>query len=113
VMTAGGGRVRWAPRQAASSDSFAARLAEIGMFFDGRDAVHDTMRRVAAALDRESIAYAIVGGMAVTPTGTPARRGTSTCCFPPTASSRSKDSSPAGNSRLSRAALVVRHTSND
>ena len=35
------------------------------MFFQGNDAVHETMRRVAAALDRAGIAYAIVGGMAV------------------------------------------------
>jgi hypothetical protein len=40
-------------------------LTEIAMFFEGHDAVHDTMRRVATALERSGIAYAIVGGMAV------------------------------------------------
>jgi hypothetical protein len=35
------------------------------MFFQGNDAVHETMRRVAAALDRAGIPYAIAGGMAV------------------------------------------------
>jgi hypothetical protein len=35
------------------------------MFFDGTDRVHQTMRRVAAALERAKIPYAIVGGMAV------------------------------------------------
>jgi len=35
------------------------------MFFQGNDAVHQTMRRVTAALDRAGIPYAIVGGMAV------------------------------------------------
>ncbi len=45
--------------------SFVDRLREISMFFQGNDAVHQTMRRVAAALDRENIPYAIVGGMAV------------------------------------------------
>jgi hypothetical protein len=44
---------------------FGARLKEIGMFFQGGDAVHQTMRRVAIALDEAAIPYAIVGGMAV------------------------------------------------
>lgn len=35
------------------------------MFFQGNDAVHQTMRRVVAAFERENIAYALVGGMAV------------------------------------------------
>lgn len=35
------------------------------MFFQGNDAVHQTMRRLATALDRSGIAYAIIGGMAV------------------------------------------------
>jgi len=64
-MTAGGGKVRRTAVRAASPGSFSARLTEISMFFDGRDAVHNTMRTVAAALDREGIAYAILGGMAV------------------------------------------------
>jgi hypothetical protein len=45
--------------------SFRARLTEISMFFQGNDAVHETMRRVVAALDRAGINYAIAGGMAV------------------------------------------------
>jgi hypothetical protein len=45
--------------------SFRARLTEISMFFQGNDAVHETMRRIAAALDRAGIPYAIAGGMAV------------------------------------------------
>ena len=44
--------------------SFGARLTEIGMFFQGNDAVHQTMRRVTA-VRRAGIPYAIVGGMAV------------------------------------------------
>jgi hypothetical protein len=48
-----------------SAASFAGRLRDIGMFFQGNDAVHATMRRVAAALERAGVAYAIVGGMAV------------------------------------------------
>lgn len=35
------------------------------MFFDGTDAVHQTMRRVVRKLEETRIAYAIVGGMAV------------------------------------------------
>ncbi len=35
------------------------------MFFQGNDAIHQTMRRVAARLEQENIPYAIVGGMAV------------------------------------------------
>lgn len=35
------------------------------MFFEGGDAVHQTMRRVASCLDEAGIAYCIVGGMAV------------------------------------------------
>jgi hypothetical protein len=45
--------------------SFAQRLEEIGMFFQGEDRVHQAMRRVAEELDRAGIPYAIVGGMAV------------------------------------------------
>src|SRR5688572_22152289 len=43
----------------------ADRLKEIGMFFNGTDPVHATMRRVAERLERAGISYAIVGGMAV------------------------------------------------
>jgi hypothetical protein len=45
--------------------SFRGRLKEIDMFFQGTARVHQTMRRVAAALDGAGIPYAIVGGMAV------------------------------------------------
>lgn len=48
-----------------SPRTFGDRLTEIGMFFQGTDDVHQTMRRVAAALDAAGIAYAVVGGMAV------------------------------------------------
>jgi hypothetical protein len=41
------------------------RLKEIGMFFQGNDPVHVTMRRVAERLEQARITYAIVGGMAV------------------------------------------------
>jgi hypothetical protein len=49
----------------ASTRPFGHRLMEIGMFFQGTDDVHRTMRRVAAALDAAAIPYAVVGGMAV------------------------------------------------
>ena len=35
------------------------------MFFQGKDPVHQTMRRLARRLERAGIPYAIVGGMAV------------------------------------------------
>lgn len=44
---------------------FDRRLREIGMFFQGTDPVHQTMRRVSEALTAAGIPYAIVGGMAV------------------------------------------------
>jgi hypothetical protein len=44
---------------------FNARLTEISMFFEGNDAVHQTMHRVAERLEKAGIAYAIAGGMAV------------------------------------------------
>jgi hypothetical protein len=40
-------------------------LKEIDMFFQGKDPVHQTMRRAARRLERAGIPYAIVGGMAV------------------------------------------------
>jgi hypothetical protein len=40
-------------------------LQEIGMFFEGTSAVHQTMNRVCAALESLGITYAVVGGMAV------------------------------------------------
>src|SRR3982751_1359028 len=45
--------------------AFTRRLREIDMFFQGTDAVHETMRRVSDALAAAGIPYAIVGGMAV------------------------------------------------
>lgn len=45
--------------------SFTKRLKEIGRFFQGKDAVHQTMRRLARRLKRAGIPYAVVGGMAV------------------------------------------------
>jgi hypothetical protein len=48
-----------------SDSTFSDRLVEIDMFFEGADRVHQTMRRLAQALDRANIPYAIVGGMAV------------------------------------------------
>ena len=40
-------------------------LKEISLFFQGKDEVHKSMRRVAKRLERAGIPYAIVGGMAV------------------------------------------------
>jgi hypothetical protein len=45
--------------------NFWQRLKEIDAFFQERDAVHRTMRRVARRLDKAGVPYAIVGGMAV------------------------------------------------
>jgi hypothetical protein len=45
--------------------SFQDRLKEISMFFQGMDAVHQTMNKIAADLEKAQIPYAIVGGMAV------------------------------------------------
>jgi hypothetical protein len=53
------------PAPAARPFSFVERLREIGMFFDGRDRVHQAMRTVAAVFEKNHIAYAIIGGMAV------------------------------------------------
>jgi len=47
------------------SFSFIQRLKEISMFFQRKDEVHKTMRRLAKLLDKANIAYAVVGGMAV------------------------------------------------
>jgi hypothetical protein len=61
----------WAPRVSSQSGvrdqpfSFQNRLKEIGMFFQGTDAVHQTMNKIAADLEKAHIPYAIVGGMAV------------------------------------------------
>jgi hypothetical protein len=40
-------------------------VKEIDKFFEGRDAVHKTMRRIVKRLEKAHIAYAVVGGMAV------------------------------------------------
>jgi hypothetical protein len=40
-------------------------LREIGMFLQGKDEVHKTLRRLAKRLEKAEIPYAIVGGMAV------------------------------------------------
>lgn len=40
-------------------------LKEIDKFFQGRDPVHKTMKRLAKRLEKAGIPYAIVGGMAV------------------------------------------------
>ena len=39
----------------ATAEPFRTRLSEISMFFQGNDAVHQTMRRVAAALQRDDV----------------------------------------------------------
>ena len=44
---------------------FWQQLRELDMFFQGKDPVHQTMRRVARRLERKGIPYAVVGGMAV------------------------------------------------
>jgi hypothetical protein len=53
------------PRALSWPWTVADRLKEIGMFFNGTDPVHVTMRRVAERLEQAGISYAIVGGMAV------------------------------------------------
>lgn len=40
-------------------------VKEIDRFFEGRDAVHKTMRRIVKRLEKADIPYAVVGGMAV------------------------------------------------
>src|SRR5262249_27752469 len=53
------------PGKTKDTFSFAQRLKEIDMFFQGKDRVHQSMRRVVRRLERVGIPYAIVGGMAV------------------------------------------------
>jgi len=48
-----------------ASLSFDERLKEIGMFFQQKDPVHKAMKRLVKRLKKASIAYAIMGGMAV------------------------------------------------
>lgn len=45
--------------------SFWTRLKEISMFFQGRDEVHKTLRRLVKRLQRAQIPYAVLGGMAL------------------------------------------------
>jgi len=45
--------------------NFLQGLKELDMFFQGKDPVHKTMRRLAKRLERAHIPYAVVGGMAV------------------------------------------------
>ncbi len=40
-------------------------MKEISLFFQGRDEVHKTMRRLAKRLEKANIPYVVVGGMAV------------------------------------------------
>src|SRR5262249_17886134 len=44
---------------------FWERLKQLDRFFEGRDEVHQTMRRLVRRLAKANIAYAVVGGMAV------------------------------------------------
>jgi hypothetical protein len=44
---------------------FRERLREISMFFQARDEVHKTMRRLVKKLEKAKISYAVMGGMAV------------------------------------------------
>src|SRR5690349_18069966 len=45
--------------------TFRQQIKEVDMFFEGRDEVHKTMRRLVRRLERVKIPYAIVGGMAL------------------------------------------------
>lgn len=53
------------PAASARTLGFWEGLKEIDMFFQGRDPVHKTMRRLAKRLEKAGIPYAVVGGMAV------------------------------------------------
>jgi hypothetical protein len=44
---------------------FWQRVKEVDMFFQGKDPVHKTMRRIVKQLEKAKIPYAVVGGMAV------------------------------------------------
>jgi hypothetical protein len=44
---------------------FSERLKEIDLFFQKKDPVHATMKRLARRLDKAGISYALMGGMAV------------------------------------------------
>ncbi len=45
--------------------SFSQQLKEISLFFEGRDNVHKTLRRLTTRLEKANIPYAIVGAMAL------------------------------------------------
>jgi hypothetical protein len=45
--------------------SLSRRLKEIDMFFQKRDPVHQTLRRLAQRLEKAGISYAVMGAMAV------------------------------------------------
>jgi hypothetical protein len=46
--------------------TFWERVREISLFFQGKDEVHKSLRRLANRLERARITYAVVGGLAVT-----------------------------------------------
>jgi hypothetical protein len=48
-----------------SPPGFVAKLKELDMFYQGKDQVHKTMRRLVKRLEKANIPYALVGGMAV------------------------------------------------
>src|SRR5437870_1015660 len=45
--------------------SFREGLKQLDMFFQGKDPVHKSMRRLAKRLEKAKIPYALVGGMAL------------------------------------------------
>jgi hypothetical protein len=49
--------------------SFRERVRLVDRFFEGRDEVHKTLRRLTKRLEKAGIAYAIMGGMAVNAQG--------------------------------------------
>ena len=58
-------RTRAGAGRSKDSTAFWPELRELDMFFQGKDAVHKTMQRVAKKLASKKIPYAVVGGMAV------------------------------------------------
>jgi hypothetical protein len=61
----GTGAQRTAARPRPRKFNFWHRLREIDLFFEGKDPVHKTMRRLVRRLERAGIPYALMGGMAV------------------------------------------------
>jgi len=45
--------------------TFMERVKELDLFFQGKDPVHKTMRRIVKRLEKAKIPYVVVGGMAV------------------------------------------------